>query len=94
MLLLSLRSETPAHMAARQTLSEYGFFAGRLADQTPAEGVVPYRLNTPLFSDYAEKLRFVKLPARQTVPYNATEVLDFPIGTTLIKTFYYPNDFR
>jgi uncharacterized repeat protein (TIGR03806 family) len=81
-------------MAARQTLSEYGFFAGRLADQTPAEGVVPYRLNTPLFSDYAEKLRFVKLPAGQTVPYNALEVLDFPIGTTLIKTFYYPNDFR
>ena len=55
---------------------------------------MPYRLNTPLFSDYAEKLRFVKLPAGQSIPYNATEVLDFPVGTTLIKTFYYPIDAR
>jgi uncharacterized repeat protein (TIGR03806 family) len=94
LLLLAFRPQKATRVAARQTLSEYGFFAGKLADQTPAEGVVPYRLNTPLFSDYAEKLRFVKLPAGQTVPYNATEVLNFPVGTTLIKTFYYPNDFR
>jgi len=51
-------------------------------------------LNTPLFSDYAEKLRFVKIPEGKTVAYNLTEVLEFPVGTTLIKTFYYPNDFR
>ncbi|GAB3641908.1 SO2930 family diheme c-type cytochrome [Spirosoma arcticum] len=94
LLLLAFRPEETTRVAARQTLSEYGFFAGKLADQMPAEGVVPYRLNTPLFSDYAEKLRFVKLPAGQTVPYNATEVLNFPVGTTLIKTFYFPNDFR
>lgn len=95
LLLPSFRpEEVTASVGVRQTLSEYGFFAGKLSDQTPADGVVPYRLNTPLFSDYAEKLRFVKLPAGQTVPYNATEVLAFPIGTTLIKTFYYPNDFR
>ncbi|AQG82042.1 SO2930 family diheme c-type cytochrome [Spirosoma montaniterrae] len=91
-LLLSFR--TQPHTAIPQKLSEYGFFEGNLAEQQPAEGVVPYRLNTPLFSDYAEKLRFVKLPTGQTVSYNATEVLDFPVGTTLIKTFYYPNDFR
>lgn len=78
----------------KENLSEYGFFKGKLADQVPAEGVIPYRLNTPLFSDYAEKLRFVKLPAGQTVTYNETDVLNFPIGTTIIKTFYYPNDFR
>ena len=94
LLLLSLRPETAARVAVRQTLSEYGFFVGKVADQTPAGGVVRYKLNTPLFSDYAEKLRFVKLPVGQTVPYNATDVLDFPVGTTLIKTFYYPNDFR
>ncbi|AEI47563.1 SO2930 family diheme c-type cytochrome [Runella slithyformis] len=78
----------------KEHLSEYGFFRGNIADQIPAEGVVPYRLNTPLFSDYAEKLRFIQLPAGTTVAYNADRVLDFPVGTAIIKTFYYPNDFR
>ncbi|MBO0939524.1 hypothetical protein J2I47_23440 [Fibrella sp. HMF5335] len=80
--------------AVPERLSAYGFFAGNIAEQKPAEGVMPYRLNTPLFSDYAEKLRFVKLPAGQAAQYNAAEVMDFPVGTTLIKTFYFPVDFR
>jgi uncharacterized repeat protein (TIGR03806 family) len=79
---------------APEKLSDYGFFAGELAHQQPAAGVVPYTLNTPLFSDYAEKLRFIKLPAGQSVTYTDTAVLNFPVGTTLIKTFYYPHDFR
>lgn len=94
----SFRETTPlvvtTAFAPKENLSEYGFFRGNIADQLPAEGVVPYRLNTPLFSDYAEKLRFVKLPAGATVAYNADRVLDFPVGTAIIKTFYYPNDFR
>ena len=78
----------------KMKLSEYGFFEGNIADQKPAEGVLPYALNTPLFSDYAEKLRFVKLPDGKQVPYNDKEVFDFPVGTTIIKTFYYPLDAR
>ncbi|MBD2704784.1 hypothetical protein IC229_29395 [Spirosoma sp. BT702] len=81
-------------VAVPEKLSDYGFFTGSIAGQKPAAGVVPYALNTPLFSDYAEKLRFVKLPEGETVAYNDTSVLNFPVGTTLIKTFYYPNDFR
>jgi len=80
--------------APKEKLSEYNFFYGNIADQKPANGVTPYSLNTPLFSDYAEKLRFVKLPEGTKAVYNDKEVLDFPVGTTLIKTFYYPNDFR
>ncbi|MVM35403.1 hypothetical protein GO755_35610 [Spirosoma sp. HMF4905] len=81
-------------VSAPEKLSDYGFFKGNSANQQPADGVVPYALNTPLFSDYAEKLRFIKLPSGQSVAYNDTAVLNFPVGTTLIKTFYYPNDFR
>lgn len=77
-----------------EKLSDYHFFEGNGSEQKPTVGVIPYSLNTPLFTDYAEKLRFVKLPEGQTVAYNETEVLDFPVGTTIIKTFYYPNDFR
>ncbi len=80
--------------APKENLSEYGFFQGKPADQLPADGVIPYRLNTPLFSDYAEKLRFVKLPTATTVAYNPDRVLDFPVGTVIIKTFFYPQDMR
>ncbi len=78
----------------KENLSEYGFFVGKIADQKPAKGVVAYTLNAPLFSDYAQKLRFVQLPDGQTVDFNADSVFQFPIGTKIIKTFLYPNDFR
>ncbi len=80
--------------APKMNLSEYGFFTGKIAEQHPVDGIVPYALNTPSFSDYAEKLRFIKMPIGQSVAYHPTEVLDFPVGTIIIKTFYYPNDFR
>lgn len=75
-------------------LSDYGFFTGSLNELTPAQGVVPYTLNSTLFSDYAYKKRFIKLPENQKAMFNNDEVLDFPIGTVLIKNFYYPADFR
>ncbi|WNJ16691.1 SO2930 family diheme c-type cytochrome [Pontibacter sp. G13] len=75
-------------------LSDYGFFQGEMAQLDPVNGVVPYDLNTPLFSDYAWKQRFVKLPEGASVDFNDHEVLDFPVGTVLIKTFYYPHDER
>ncbi len=80
--------------APKARLSEYGFFKGILSDQAPAEGVIPYSLNMPLFSDYAEKSRFLVLPEGAQIGYDPGEVFDFPVGTTLIKTFYFPNDFR
>ncbi len=87
---------TPSVLNAniKDNLSEYGFFEGKIADLKPVKSVVPYTLNAPLFSDYAQKLRFVQLPEGQTVDYNADSVFQFPIGTKIIKTFLYPNDFR
>jgi uncharacterized repeat protein (TIGR03806 family) len=73
-------------------LSEYGFFIGNLNDLKPAEDVIPYDLNTPLFSDYAQKLRFFKLPKGTKARYREKEVLDFPVGTYIIKNFYYYHD--
>jgi uncharacterized repeat protein (TIGR03806 family) len=72
------------------TLSAFGFFADGPA-QLPAKGVVPYRLNTPLWSDGAEKLRFVYVPrgsqATATAPDANGGLLDLPVGSALIKTF-------
>jgi uncharacterized repeat protein (TIGR03806 family) len=78
----------------KQKLSEYGFFDGNLSDLNPAEGVIPYTVNSSLFSNYAEKARFVKLPEGQRAIYNDSTVFDFPDGTILIKNFYYPSDMR
>ncbi|MCX8476426.1 MAG: hypothetical protein MT490_11580 [Sphingomonas sp.] len=74
-------------------LSDYGFFAD-LAGEKPAARVMPYGLETPLFSDYAEKRRFLYVPAGQKARYDAEAAFDFPVGTALIKTFGYPQQGR
>ena len=54
------------------------------------ERVVPFDLNTPLFSDYAHKLRTMWLPEGTSARYEPREAFDFPVGTILSKTFFYP----
>lgn len=68
------------------TLGEYGFFVDP-ATQTAASGVTPYRIQTPLWSDGAEKLRFVYLPAGTKAKAQGDGLLDLPVGAALIKTF-------
>lgn len=69
-----------------KTLSEFGFFVDPAA-QKPALGVTPYLLNTPLWSDGSDKLRFVYLPAGTKALADGEGLLRFPVGTALIKTF-------
>ncbi|WP_419809308.1 SO2930 family diheme c-type cytochrome [Sphingomonas sp.] len=73
------------------TLGEYGFFAD-LRARTPAARVTSYKLNTPLFSDYAEKQRYLYLPTGARAGYQPETVLDLPVGAALIKTFGYTID--
>lgn len=79
---------------APQKLSALGLFVGNGASQEPAPGVIPYDLNSPLFSDYTNKYRFVKLPAGQSAKYSENDPFDFPVGTIISKTFAYPVDAR
>ncbi|MBI1339295.1 hypothetical protein GC169_03665 [bacterium] len=77
----------------QDSLAAYGLL--KPGSQTePAAGVIPYDLNTPLFSDYADKLRFVALPPGTSAEYREDGVFEFPVGTTLVKTFAYPADMR
>jgi uncharacterized repeat protein (TIGR03806 family) len=78
----------------KEKLSEYSFFTGKLADLQPAEHVIPYLLNSSLFSNYAEKARFIVMPTGQSAIYNPDSSFEMPVGTVLIKNFYYPFDFR
>ena len=71
-----------------QSLSSYGLFQDVAARQ-PASGVVAYDLVNPLFSDHADKYRYVYLPDGTVAEYQDIDVLDFPVGTVLVKTFAY-----
>ncbi|CAN5275892.1 hypothetical protein BH11PSE2_BH11PSE2_20340 [soil metagenome] len=83
-----LQNNTPA-----PTLAAYRLFTDAGA-RAPNAGLTPYGLNTPLFSDYAEKFRYVFLPNGAKAAWRDQGVLDFPVGTTLVKTFAYRADFR
>ncbi len=69
-------------------LSEYGLFEDSAA-RVPTAGVVKYDLINPLFSDHTEKHRYVFLPDGERIGYTEIDVLAFPVGTVLIKSFAY-----
>jgi len=75
-----------------EKLSEYNFFQGEMKDLDPVYKVIPYDLNSSLFTDYAKKKRFIYMPPGVQATYSADgKVLEFPQGTVLIKNFYYDN---
>jgi len=100
-LALSGAAEAPAPVrldvvladAPAPRLSDYGLFQDAAA-RAPSPGVTPYDLNTPLFSDYAAKHRFVFTPDGQSAAYRADGSLEFPVGTVLVKTFAFAPDMR
>ena len=76
-----------------ERLSTYRLFDD-LAAQAPAQGVRSYDVNTPLFSDYTIKSRFVWLPPGAAMTWSDADAFEFPPGAVVIKTFAYPVDRR
>jgi uncharacterized repeat protein (TIGR03806 family) len=73
-------------------LSDYNFFKGNIKEQKPSYGVIPYKPNSELFSDYALKNRFVWMPNGVKATFNGDgNVLELPLGSALIKNFFYEN---
>ncbi|MEO1136490.1 MAG: SO2930 family diheme c-type cytochrome [Pseudomonadota bacterium] len=85
-------SNTPVYHESEnpERLSEWGMLSIEGAALTLGEGVTPYDLATPLFSDYALKLRTVWMPGGEPALYNENATFNFPVGTVITKTFYYP----
>ena len=71
-------------------LSDYRFFKD-LTNQIPTDEVLPYQLQSELFSDYTYKQRFVYVPLSMKVGHEKNKVFMFPVGSVLIKTFSYQN---
>jgi uncharacterized repeat protein (TIGR03806 family) len=76
----------------KHKLSEYGFFREPLANLVPTDSIIPYALNSSLFTDYARKKRFIYVPTGRKIIKNDREALEFPVGTVLIKNFYYEDN--
>lgn len=72
-----------------QRLSDWNLFTLTGVELIPNETTLVFRPANQLFTDYAHKLRTLWLPEGTQATLNNGEI-DYPIGTVLSKTFYYP----
>lgn len=93
--------KTEATVDFPRKLSETGLFAD-VKQLIPAAGLIPYSVNSPLWSDHAEKERYIALPGDSQIEYNTVEYPQpapgaprgwkFPDGTVIVKTFFLDMD--
>ncbi|WP_028775185.1 SO2930 family diheme c-type cytochrome [Shewanella waksmanii] len=74
-------------------LSQYNLFAD---SSDPTQGPIgtgmAYQLSSELFTNYAQKYRFVFLPEASQITYRAEDTFSLPVGSVLTKTFSLPSD--
>lgn len=85
---------TPTYYADEnpENLSDWGMVLPAAGELRVHDDVTPYDLASPLFSDYALKLRTVWTPDGAPAVYNDKDAFEFPVGSVITKTFYYPTD--
>ncbi|PUA30709.1 MAG: hypothetical protein B0W54_09660 [Cellvibrio sp. 79] len=74
-------------------LSQTGAFIN-VSTVTPATHLLPFTPNSPLWSDRAEKFRWISLPKDTKIQWSAKDSWIFPEGTVAIKQFDLPVDAR
>ena len=57
------------------------------ANLTPATGLIEYDVSSPFWSDGARKRRWIALPGREDITFNATDSWVFPERTAIVKHF-------
>ena len=79
-------------------LSQTGIFSD-LATLTPAQGMVPYDVNMPLWSSGLSKKRWVMIPndgvpntPGEQITYSENQAWQFPVGTVFVKHFARPDN--
>jgi uncharacterized repeat protein (TIGR03806 family) len=79
-------SGTPAPDTFPKTLSATGCTTAGDARQ-PASGLIPFDVNAPLWSDGADKRRWLALPDGAQIHVEADGDFTLPIGSVLVKEF-------
>ncbi len=67
-------------------LSATGLFTS-ITKRTPAEHLIAYEVNAPLWSDNAEKSRFFVLPEGKSLGFRSEGPWEIPVGATIVKNF-------
>lgn len=70
-------------------LSQTGVYQSTV-DNKLHPGLIPYSINSPLWSDGAVKGRFMGLPGDKTIEFQTSKSWEFPDDTVLVKTFALP----
>ncbi len=70
-----------------KTISASGLFTN-VAQQTPAPGLIPYTVNSQLWSDGAYKTRLLALPDTTKIDFSQDGFWGFPPNAVLVKNFY------
>jgi len=70
-------------------LSQTGLFTST-ASLTPKPGLIEYAVTTPLWSDGAEKRRWLALPAGAKITFSPSGAWTFPLATVFVKHFELP----
>ena len=77
----------PVEGRVPQTVSESGLFSN-VASQIPAAGLIPYGVNSVLWSDGTAKTRFIALPGQSQIEFSASGIWKFPANAVVVKNFY------
>ncbi|NUO83623.1 PQQ-dependent sugar dehydrogenase [candidate division KSB1 bacterium] len=70
-----------------KTISASGLFTD-MAQQIPAPGLIPYTVNSQLWSDGAYKTRLLALPDTTKIDFSQDGFWGFPPNAVLVKNFY------
>jgi len=79
----------PASQSLPALLSQTGAFSD-LATLTPAPGLIPYEVASPLWSDGAVKTRWFAIPTNTAIGFAPTGEWTFPAGSVFVKHFELP----
>jgi hypothetical protein len=78
--------EALRHAVGPTRLSQTGLFAD-LGQLEPAQGLAPYSITTPLWSDGSVKRRFVAMAPGERARHSRDAPFELPVGTLLVKHF-------
>ncbi len=76
----------PPRTPMPKLLSQTGVFSD-MKNMTPQDFLIPYGVNSPLWSDGAVKSRWMALPSDSKIHFAEKGEWQFPSGTVFVKTF-------
>ena len=81
------KPDTPPARPVPESISVSGLFSN-IAAKTFAEGLIPYTVNSQLWSDGAAKTRLLALPDTSKIVFSRDGIWQFPPGAVIVKNFY------